>query len=83
MAAERIRGEYVLAVKGLVRERPEGTINPNMPTGHVEVLVHELEILNRSETPPFHHDEHGVFFTASCPEKAPCVVIIAVKLTNR
>ena len=58
-AAERIRGEYVLAVKGLVRERPEGTINPNMPTGQVEVLAHELEILNRSETPPFHHDEHA------------------------
>jgi aspartyl-tRNA synthetase len=57
--AERIRSEYVLAVKGLVRERPEGTINPNMPTGQVEVLVHELEILNRSETPPFHHDEHA------------------------
>ena len=56
-AAERIRGEYVLAVKGLVRERPEGTINENMPTGHVEVLAHELEVLNRSETPPFHHDE--------------------------
>ena len=55
--AERIRGEYVLAVKGLVRERPAGTINENMPTGHVEVLAHELEVLNRSETPPFHHDE--------------------------
>ncbi len=57
--AERIRGEYVLAVKGLVRERPEGTINPNMTTGHVEVLAHELTVLNRSETPPFHHDEHA------------------------
>ncbi|MCH8116988.1 MAG: aspartate--tRNA ligase [Proteobacteria bacterium] len=57
--AERIRGEYVLAVKGLVRERPEGTINPNMPTGHVEVLAHELEVLNRSATPPFHHDEQA------------------------
>jgi len=57
--AERIRGEYVLAVKGLVRERPEGTINPNMKTGKVEVLVHELTVLNRSETPPFHHDEHA------------------------
>ncbi len=57
--AERIRGEYVLAVKGLVRERPEGTINPNMPTGQVEVLAHELEVLNRSETPPFHHDEQA------------------------
>ncbi len=57
--AERIRSEYVLAVKGLVRARPEGTVNPNMPTGQVEVLVHELEVLNRSETPPFHHDEQA------------------------
>jgi aspartyl-tRNA synthetase len=57
--AERIRGEYVLAVKGRVRERPEGTINPNMPTGKVEVLAHELVTLNDSETPPFHHDEQA------------------------
>jgi len=57
--AERIRGEYVLAVKGLVRQRPEGTINPNMKTGQVEVLAHELITLNDSETPPFHHDEHA------------------------
>ncbi|MFQ5609916.1 MAG: aspartate--tRNA ligase, partial [Woeseiaceae bacterium] len=57
--AERIRGEYVLAVKGIVRERPEGTINENMPTGRVEVLAHELAVLNRSETPPFHHDEQA------------------------
>ena len=57
--AERIRGEYVLAVKGRVRERPGGTINPNMKTGQVEVLAHELVTLNDSETPPFHHDEHA------------------------
>ncbi len=57
--AERIRSEYVLAVKGLVRERPEGTTNPNMPTGQVEVLAQELVTLNDSETPPFHHDEHA------------------------
>jgi aspartyl-tRNA synthetase len=57
--AERIRGEFVLAVKGKVRERPEGTINPNMVTGHVEVLAQELEVLNRAETPPFHHDEQA------------------------
>ena len=55
--AERIRSEYVLKVKGLVRPRPEGTINPKMRTGKIEVLAHELEILNKSETPPFHHDE--------------------------
>lgn len=57
--AERIRGEYVLAVRGKVRARPEGTVNPNMPTGQVEVLAHALETLNDSETPPFHHDEHA------------------------
>jgi len=57
--AERIRSEYVLAVRGLVRERLEGTINPNMPTGRVEVLAHELVTLNDAETPPFHHDEHA------------------------
>ena len=57
--AERIRSEYVLKVKGLVRPRPEGTVNPNMRTGEVEVLAHELDILNKSETPPFHHDEQA------------------------
>ncbi|MBU2677641.1 MAG: aspartate--tRNA ligase [Gammaproteobacteria bacterium] len=57
--AERIRSEYVLKVKGLVRPRPEGTVNPNMRTGKVEVLAHELEILNKAETPPFHHDEQA------------------------
>lgn len=55
--AERIRSEYVLAVKGVVRDRPEGTVNPKMRTGRVEVLAQELEILNVSKTPPFHHDE--------------------------
>ncbi|MEO1201545.1 MAG: aspartate--tRNA ligase [Pseudomonadota bacterium] len=57
--AERLRSEFVLAVKGRVRERPEGTINDNMRTGQVEVLALELEVLNRSETPPFHHDEQA------------------------
>jgi len=58
-AAERIRSEYVLAVRGKVRERPQGTINANMATGRVEVLAQDLEVLNRSETPPFHHDEQA------------------------
>ncbi|HET6628839.1 MAG TPA: aspartate--tRNA ligase, partial [Woeseiaceae bacterium] len=57
--AERIRGEYVLAVKGKVRRRPEGTANPNMRTGQVEVLAQELTTLNTSATPPFHHDEQA------------------------
>jgi len=58
-AAERVRGEYVLKVKGTVRRRPEGTINPNLPTGEIEVLVSDLDVLNESETPPFHHDENA------------------------
>jgi aspartyl-tRNA synthetase len=51
--AESVRSEYVLKVKGTVRERPEGTINANMKTGEVEVLVSHMEVLNESETPPF------------------------------
>ena len=56
-AAERIRGEYVLAVRGRVRKRPEGTVNPHRSTGEVELLATELTVLNRARTPPFHHDE--------------------------
>src|SRR5690606_25777540 len=55
--AERLRSEYVLEVRGRVRERPEGTVNPNMATGRVELLAEELTTLNESPTPPFHHDE--------------------------
>ncbi len=51
--AHRIRSEYVLAVQGRVRRRPEGMENPELKTGHVEVMVHELEILSESRTPPF------------------------------
>lgn len=56
--AERVRGEFVLAVTGLVRPRPEGTVNTNLPSGGVEMLAQKLEILNAAETPPFHHDEN-------------------------
>ncbi len=55
--AERVRNEYVLRFRGRVRPRPEGTTNPNLPTGMVEVLGKELEILNRAEPPPFQMDE--------------------------
>jgi aspartyl-tRNA synthetase len=55
--AERLRGEYCIAVQGKFRPRPAGTANPNLPSGQVEVAATGLEILNRSETPPFHHDE--------------------------
>ena len=51
--AERVRSEYVLHVKGVVRRRPVGTENPNMPTGQVEIVAQALEILNRAEPPPF------------------------------
>lgn len=57
--AERIRSEYVLKVKGLVRPRPDGTVNANMGTGQIEVLAQELTTLNKSETPPFHHVEQA------------------------
>jgi len=51
--AERVRNEFVLKITGRVRRRPEGTGNPNLPSGEIEVLCTELEILNQAETPPF------------------------------
>ncbi|MGB7215509.1 MAG: aspartate--tRNA ligase [Gammaproteobacteria bacterium] len=57
--AERLRSEYVIAVEGLVRERPEGTVNPALATGEVELVADKLTVLNRSLTPPFHHDENA------------------------
>lgn len=57
--AEKVRGEFVLAVRGRIRPRPEGTVNPNLASGEVELLASELEVLNPAETPPFHHDENA------------------------
>ncbi|MED5459392.1 MAG: aspartate--tRNA ligase [Pseudomonadota bacterium] len=57
--ADRARSEYVLRITGRVRLRPEGTQNPNMPTGMIEVLAKEVEVLNTAATPPFQLDEHG------------------------
>jgi len=51
--AESVRSEYVLRVEGTVRDRLEGTVNPNMKTGEIEILVNHIEVLNESETPPF------------------------------
>ena len=51
--AESVRSEYVLKIHGKVRNRPEGTKNPNLPTGQVEILVNSAQVLNTSETPPF------------------------------
>ncbi len=55
--AERIRNEYVLRVSGRVRHRPEGTANPNLATGAVEVVAQQVEILNRAEPLPFQLDD--------------------------
>lgn len=52
--AETIRSEYVLAVKGKVRARTEDTVNPNMETGEIEIVISELRILNKAKTPPFY-----------------------------
>ncbi|MFD2189926.1 aspartate--tRNA ligase [Pistricoccus aurantiacus] len=57
--ADRARNEYVLRIQGRVRLRPEGTENPNMPTGMIEVLAKDVEVLNSAATPPFQLDEHG------------------------
>jgi aspartyl-tRNA synthetase len=55
--AERLRSEFVIKVKGRVRERPAGTVNPNLASGRIELLAQEFELLNRSEPLPFQLDE--------------------------
>ena len=57
--ADRVRSEYVLRITGRVRRRREGAENSHMATGEVEVLGADLEVLNRSRTPPFGLDEHS------------------------
>ncbi len=54
--AESVRGEYVLKLRGRVRRRPEGTVNPKMKTGQIELLGLNLEVLNESKTPPIQVD---------------------------
>ncbi len=56
--ADSCRNEFVVEIKGTVRNRPEGTVNSDMPTGEIEVLGKEMVVLNKSETPPFQLDEH-------------------------
>ncbi len=56
--AEKCRNEYVIKVTGKVCHRPEGTTNPNLPSGEVEVIADELEILNTSAPLPFNVDEY-------------------------
>lgn len=55
--ADSIRIEYVISVKGVIRRRPEGMENPKIPTGEIELVAKDVEILNTSKTPPFPLDE--------------------------
>jgi aspartyl-tRNA synthetase len=59
-SAEKIRNEFVLKIIGLVRHRPEGTINTNLTSGEIEVLTQSIEILNTSLTPPFMMDDENL-----------------------
>ncbi|HAJ12306.1 MAG: aspartate--tRNA ligase [Hydrogenophaga sp.] len=58
--AEEIRNEYCVQVRGLVRARPEGTVNEGLRSGRIEVLCHELTVLNPSVTPPFQMDDDNL-----------------------
>ncbi|MEO7558876.1 MAG: OB-fold nucleic acid binding domain-containing protein, partial [Nitrosospira sp.] len=59
-SAEKIRNEFVLKITGTVRHRPAGTVNPNLVSGEIEVLVQSIEILNTSLTPPFLMDDENL-----------------------
>jgi aspartyl-tRNA synthetase len=58
--AESVRNEFVLKVTGKVRRRPAGTENPNLASGEIEILCHDLEVLNAAVTPPFQLDEENL-----------------------
>jgi aspartyl-tRNA synthetase len=58
--AETLRNEYCVAVTGRVRARPEGTVNPSLTSGEIEVLAHELVVFNASVTPPFQLDDENL-----------------------
>ena len=58
--AEMLRNEFVIEVAGLVRPRPGGTVNANLGTGEIEVLAHEITILNSALTPPFQLDDENL-----------------------
>lgn len=58
--AETVRNEFVLRITGKVRRRPEGTTNANIASGEIEILCHEIEVLNAAVTPPFQLDEENL-----------------------
>lgn len=55
--AEDVRSEYVLAIRGIIRERSPETVNPKMQTGKIEVVVSEMRVLNKAKTPPFYVED--------------------------
>jgi aspartyl-tRNA synthetase len=58
--AEKLRHEYCIAVSGRVRSRPQGTVNPNLVSGEIEVLAEAIDILNASAAPPFQPDDENL-----------------------
>ena len=58
--AEDVRHEYVILAKGLVRARPEGTENPDMQSGKIEIFAHDLQVLNIADPPPFQIDDSHI-----------------------
>jgi len=67
--ADPLRSEYVIQVTGVVRARPEGTVNPNIPTGQIEVVADSLTLLNRAKPPPLRN-----FRTFQCLRRSPIEV---------
>ena len=67
--AETLRNEFCVAVTGLVRPRPEGTVNTGLVSGEIEVLAHTIEILNASLTPPFQMDDDGLSETVRLEQR--------------
>jgi len=58
--AEKLRNEFVISITGLVRPRPDGSVNPNLVSGEIEVLAHDITILNTALTPPFQLDDDNL-----------------------
>lgn len=73
--AEQVRNEFCVQIKGLVRARPAGTENNDLASGKVELLCHELNILNASVTPPFHLEDDNLSETTRLTHRVlDCVV---------
>ena len=58
--AESLRNEFCVEIRGIVRKRPDGTVNASMKSGEVEILAHEIVVLNPSVTPPFQLDDDNL-----------------------